>query len=313
MTEDANHRRVLYVSPMDYDANPAVDSVAQGLAHRLSEAGVETHVAFADFRTPDGGARLLQSAVDAALRHGVDAIALWCLNPEPLEGPTRTAQNAGVPLVTLERPPFAVEASIPFPNFQQGMYMLDYLATVLKPGARVGVIGGPEISDDDELVAGFLYGFDHTELVLLNDPTLDRHRNKTDVAPGGREAALRLLEDIPEMDALIAYNDETMLGTLKALEETARLGEMLVISRNGTPEAVRQIGLGRTHGTWDSDAPGIGLTLADLLLRRLNGSVNLGGEIVMSPVGRMIHPGNADSWVTYRDRFPFRELGNALT
>jgi ABC-type sugar transport system substrate-binding protein len=269
-------------------------------------------VAFADFRTADGGVGPLRSAVEAALGHGVDAIGLWCLHPEVLERPVKSAQAAGVPVLTLERPPFAVDASVPFPNFQHGMYMVDYLTTVLDAGARVGVIGGPPISDDDELVAGFLYAFERADLTILNDPTIDRYRNKTDVATGGREAALRLLEDIAEMDALIAYNDETMLGTLQALEETGRLGEMLVISRNGTPEAVRQILLGRTHGTWDPDAPGIGVTLGDLIVRRLVDGVDLEGQIVISPVGRMIEPGNAARWVSYEERFPYRELRNGL-
>lgn len=305
--------RVLYVSPMDYGANPAVDAVAQAVAHRLMEAGIEAHVGFADFRAPDGGEAPLRSIVDAAVGHGVDAVALWCLDSEPLRPAAQLVRDAGVPLLTLERPTFEVDACVPFPNFQHGMYTVDYLSTVLPHGARVAVIGGPEISDDDELVAGYLHAFARSPLELLNDPTVDRHRNKTDVAPGGREAALRLLEDLPApMDGLIAYNDETMLGTLEALDETGRLGEMLVVSRNGTPEAVRQIGLGRTHGTWDPDAPGIGFVLADLLIERVRRGVDLGGRIVMSPVGRMIHPGNRADWVTYADRIPYRDLYNGL-
>lgn len=50
----------------------------------------------------------------------------------------------------------------------------------------------------------------------------------------------------------------------------------------------------------------------DLLVRRLETGVPLDGAIVMSPVGRMIHPGNAAQWVTYADRFPYRELVNRL-
>lgn len=308
-----NRSSVLYVSPMEYGVNPAVDSVAQAVAHRLSESGIEPQVGFADFRNPDGGAEILGKLVEAALVKGVDAVALWCLNSEPLRAAVGMARAAGVPLLTLERPNFEVDACVPFPNFQHGMYTVDYLSSILAPGARVAVIGGPEISDDDELVAGYLYAFQQSHLELLNDPTVDRHRNKTDVAPGGREAANRLLDDLPEpMDGLIAYNDETMLGTLQALEETGRLGEMIVVSRNGTPEAVRQIALDRTHGTWDPDAPGIGFVLADLLVERISGGVGLDGRIVMSPVGRMIHPGNHAGWATYAERIPYRELGNEL-
>lgn len=301
---------VLYVSPMEYGANPAVDAVAQAVANRLSGDGIEPCVGFADFRTADGGAAELSRLVDAALGHGVSAIALWCLDSEPLRGAAALAAAAGTPLLTLERPTFPVEASVPFPNFQHGMYTIDYLSTVLPPGATVAIIGGPEISDDDELVAGYLHAIDRSSLELVNDPTDDRYRNKTDVAPGGHKAALRLLDDVEHIDGLVAYNDETMLGTVQALEETGRLGEAVVVSRNGTPEAVRQIGLGRTHGTWDPDAPGIGFTLADLLVRRVRGGIELGGAIVMSPVGRMINPGNLSSWARYEDRISYRDLGS---
>ncbi|HKY46611.1 MAG TPA: substrate-binding domain-containing protein, partial [Acidimicrobiia bacterium] len=299
--------RVLYVSPMNYGANPAVDSVAHALDHRLSQVGIDLMVAYADFRE-DEVARRSEDAVAKGLEAGVSGVALWCLDPAPLERPVDMASAAGVPVFTLERTPFDVEAALVFPNFHHGMYMVEYLAGVLPEGARVAVIGGPEISDDDELVAGFIYQFERAGLELLNDPTNDRHRNKTDVAEGGREAALRLLADIPRMDGLIAYNDETMLGTLQALEETGRLGEMTIVSRNGTPIAVDEIRAGRTHGTWDPDAPGIGLGLGELIDRRLLEKEELDGLITVSAVGRMIHPGNADRWVTYKERIPYREL-----
>ncbi len=300
---------VLYVSPMNYGANPAVDSVAHALDHRLSQVGVDLTVAFADFREDeDEVARRTEEAVSRGLDADVSGVALWCLNPEPLEQSIAMAREAGVPVFTLERTPFDVEAALVFPNFHHGMYMVDYLAGILPPGSRVAVIGGPQISDDDELVAGFIYEFERTDLELLNDPTDDRHRNKTDVAEGGREAALRLLSDIPSMDALIAYNDETMLGTLQALDETRRHGEMTMVSRNGTPIAIEAIRQGRTHGTWDPDAPGIGLGLGELIERRLVQEVKLDGLISVSAVGRMIHPGNADRWVTYRERIPYRDL-----
>jgi ABC-type sugar transport system substrate-binding protein len=209
---------------------------------------------------------------------------------------------------TLERPPFPVEASLVFPNFHHGMYMVEYLAGIMSPGASVAVIGGPEISDDDELVAGFLYAFERSHLQLLNDPTVDRYRNKTDVVPGGREAALRLLADVPHMDALIAYNDETMLGALQALDELGRAGEMTIVSRNGTPAAVEAILAGRTHATWDPDVVGIGTALGDLIVRKLVDGEALDGEVAVSPVGRVVDPGNARDWRPYRERIPYRPL-----
>lgn len=299
--------QILYVSPMDYEANPAVDSVAHALDFRLSEAGVGLKVGFGDFREPDAANRT-EDAVGRGLAAGVDGVAIWCLDPAILQSSVAMVKEAGLPIFSLEKTPFDVEAALVFPNFHHGMYMVEYLAGLLPRGAKIGVIGGPEISDDDELVAGFLYQSERVALELLNDPVIDRYRNKTDVASGGREAALRLLEDIPRMDGLIAYNDETMLGALQALEETGRSDEMTIISRNGTPAAVDAIRQGQAHGTWDPDAPGIGLGLGDLIIKRLVEGEDLDGQISASSVGRMIHPGNVSRWVTYRDRIPYRPL-----
>jgi ABC-type sugar transport system substrate-binding protein len=299
--------QVLYVNPMNYEANSAVDAVAHALDHRLAQADIELRVAFADFRDPDVS-KLADEAVAAGVKAGVAGIAMWCLDSEPLKGPAQAAQAAGVPVFTLERPTFPVEASLVFPNFHHGMYMVDYLASVLPQGAKVAVIGGPEISDDDELVAGFLYALERTSLELLNDPVLDRYRNKTDVIPGGREAALRLLADVPLMDGLIAYNDETMLGALQALDEVGRAGEMVVLSRNGTPAAVEAIREGRTHATWDPDVLGIGTMLGGLIIRKLVEGEDLDGEVTVSPVGRVVNSESARSWLPYRERVPYRPL-----
>ena len=78
--------RVLYVSPMNYEANPGVDAVAHALDHRLAGADVDLRVAYADFREPDVS-RLVDEAVTAGLSAGVAGIALWCLDSEPLEAP----------------------------------------------------------------------------------------------------------------------------------------------------------------------------------------------------------------------------------
>jgi hypothetical protein len=65
-----------------------------------------------------------------------------------------------------------------------------------------------------------------------------------------------VLADFAHLDGLIPFNDETMLGTLEAIDEVKLGGEMKLVSRNGSPQAVAAIRAGRSHGTWISTLPG---------------------------------------------------------
>ncbi len=179
----------------------------------------------------------------AGLEAAVDAIVVWVITPDSPAAGAAAAMRQGIPVITLERPHFPVSASMVYPNFNHGVYMAEHLASRLPPGADVAVIGGPGSVDDDELVLGLQRGLHVTGLHLVNDPEDARYRNVSDVAEGGRLKALNLLADFPRLDGLVPYNDETMLGAVEALWETGRLGEVVMVSRNGArPRPSRRSG-----------------------------------------------------------------------
>jgi ABC-type sugar transport system substrate-binding protein len=169
-------------------------------------------------------------------------------------------------------------------------------------------VGGPDVVDDIELLLGITHGVQWAGLRLVNDPEDPRYKNITDVAEGGREKTANILADFPKLDGLIPYNDETMLGAVQALEDAGRLGEVRMVSRNGTPKAVDLIRQGIHHGTWDPDIPGIGTTVGDLLVRHLVHGEALDGQIFVSPIGRMITAETIDAWVPWEQRVTYNEL-----
>jgi ABC-type sugar transport system substrate-binding protein len=297
---------VLYVSPMPHGANAAVDATCHGLDSALAEAGVELRLLYADFADP-GWHDLAAEAVDAGIAAGVEAIVLWIVDPAVPSAAVGRARAAGIPVVTLERPQFPVDASVVYPNFNHGVYMSEYLATLLPPKARVAVVGGPDVVDDIELMLGLLHGLDAAGLTRVNDPEDPRYKNTTDVASGGKEKTANILADFASLDGLIPFNDETLLGAVEALREAGRLGEVKMVSRNGTPAAVELIRAGVHHGTWDIDGPGIGATAAGLVLRAIGGE-NLDGFCVASPIGTMITAERAKTWVPWDQRLARRPL-----
>lgn len=302
--------RVLYLNPMDYGTNPGVDAIAHGLQHRLKTSGLELRVVFNNFAHSDWR-QVAAATIDEAIEAKFRAVIVYVLDPREPAAAVARARDAGLQVFTFERPRFPADGSLVYPNFNQGTYMAEHLADRLRPHAVVAVVGGPKIIDDDELVAGIVNGVDASGLNRVNDPTEDRYRNESDLRPGGRETALRILAEFPHLDGMVPFNDETMLGTLDALAETGRRA-IKVVSRNGTPNAVQAVRDGRSEGTWDIDAPGIGAALGDMLIRRLELDRNSDADLALGPMGRMIDSSNVERWKPWAERIPFEPLAEGL-
>ena len=303
--------RALYVNVMEYGAHPGLDALAHGLDHRLGEAGIELRTLTVDVRR-EGWLVEQTAAIRAGIEAGVEAIVVYILDPREPATALAEARRAGIPVFTFERPRFPVAASLVYPNFNHGVYMGEFLAGVLPGGAGVAVIGGPEVVDDIELVLGIVHGVRQSGLELLNDPFDERYRNREDVAEGGRVTARRVLADFSHLDGLVPFNDETMLGTLEALRESGRLGEMKMVSRNGSPAAVAAVVAGETQGTWDIGITDIGAAVGGLVARVLVGGERLENELSIAAPGRMITAKNADTYVPWRERVPHTPLREGL-
>ena len=303
--------RVLYVNVMEYGAHPGLDALAHGLDHRLQQAGIELRTLTVDVRRPDWIERQHQ-AIRQGIQAGVDAIIVYVLDPvQPAEA-VEAARQQGIPVCSFERPRYPVDASLVYANFNHGVYMAEYLASLLPVGARVAIIGGPEVIDDIELVTGIVHGVRQSGFSLVNDPFEERYRNLEDVAAGGREAARRLLADFTGLAGLIPFNDETMLGTLDAIEAAGRSGEMKIVSRNGSPKAVEAVLAGKSHGTWDIEITNIGATMGDLITRVLVDGEDLQGESFIAGLGRLITPENAQTYKPWKERVPHTPLREGL-
>ncbi|MDR2986898.1 MAG: sugar ABC transporter substrate-binding protein [Nocardiopsaceae bacterium] len=301
---------MLYVSPMAYEANAAVDAICHGMQARLADHDADLRVAYADFAEDDWRERAGQR-VRAGADAGYDAIVIWVVDPATPAEAVSYVRGQGVPVVSMERPRFTVDASVVDPHFNHGVYMAEHLASLLPAAARVAVVGGPDVVDDIELLLGIRHGLDAAGVVTVNDPEDPRYKNVTDVASGGKEKTANLLADFDKLDGLVPFNDETLLGAVEALREAGRLGEVRMVSRNGTPAAIELVRAGIHDGTWDIDPIGIGLTVADLVLRRIGGE-DLDELCVSSPMGRMITPERAAKWVPWRERVTYKPLRPAF-
>lgn len=100
-------KRVLYVNPIQLDANPAIDAIAYGLQHVLRGAGIELRVLFADFREP-GYRHRYQAAIEEGIAARVDGMVIYVINPSLFGDAVATARAAGIPVFTFVRPQYPV-------------------------------------------------------------------------------------------------------------------------------------------------------------------------------------------------------------
>jgi ABC-type sugar transport system substrate-binding protein len=240
--------------------------------------------------------------IDAAVAARVDAIIFYVVDPDAALMNVRAAREAGIAVFSIARPTYPVNASLSYPGFSQGVFMMDYLTSLLPAGSVIGIIGGPRALTDAEEVAGLVFSVRRSRCCLVNDPHLSEYSNLTDNVDGAWAPAKLLLERFPDVKGLAPYNDETMLGTIDYLDVIGRTGEIKIVSRNGTPEAVNAVRAGKTTGTWDLDPPGVGKSIARLVIDHLRGSALYDDFAAMSPAGRMITAANLQSWQPWERR-----------
>jgi ABC-type sugar transport system substrate-binding protein len=305
-------KTVLYVSPLPFGSNPAVDSITAGLQFALQNDSMKLRVVFDDVRTTKP-ADSLPKHLSGAITSKVDAIIFYVVDPEAGRSEVKAARAAGIPVFSIARPRFPVNASLSYPGFNQGVFMMDYLSSLLPAGSGVGVIGGPHALTDSEEVAGLVFSAQRSHCKLVNDPLLPEYSNLTDNVSGARAPAKLLLERYPDVKGLAPYNDETMLGLVEYLSEIGRTGELKIVSRNGTPAAVQAIREGKTTGTWDLDPPSVGMRIAALASEHLRGAQLYDDFAAMSSAGRMITIENLHTWRPWEERVPIPSLNSVLS
>ncbi len=305
-----SERTIVYVMPLPPGLHPGMDAVAHGISHGL-DGTASLRVLPADLRDPQYAIAQLD-AVARATDAGVDGIVLFVLDEtEPAPAVWR-AIGKNIPVIALHKPTYAVTASVTVPNFYHGIYLTQFLARHLDDQPRVAILGGPPILDDEELVEGLLEGGKRCGFTFLNDPHDPAFRNQADVQGAGVAVARHLLDTHPDADALIVFNDETLLDVLPVLEERGLLGSLPVVSRNGSPAAVAAVQRGDTLATYDYGLPEIGIAAGRILADILENGTEYDDAIVCPTPGRIIHEDNAATYVPWLDRAPAVELPTGL-
>ncbi|MDR0562020.1 MAG: substrate-binding domain-containing protein [Spirochaetaceae bacterium] len=214
-----------------------------------------------------------QDNVNTAIAQGVKAVVVVPVDTSASPPMTRAAQEAGIPIIYVNRNPFGTSAP------PQGAYYCGSDSVIAgrlqmeELGRQMGGTGGVcilmgqlnhEAAQDRSRGVKEVLQEKYPNIALLGEQSGNWMRNE----------AVTVVENwltaYPNLTAIASNNDEMALGALVALESAGRKG-VLVAGTDGNPDALQAVKDGRLIATVLQDAAGQGKGAADYAVRAIKG------------------------------------------
>jgi inositol transport system substrate-binding protein len=187
----------------------------------------------------------------------VDVIVLIPANTDAADPMTKAAQDAGIPLVYVNRIPANLPEGVAYvgsDSIQAGIMQAEWLAEQLGGKGNVVIMNGNLAQEAAQKRT------EGEKQVFATFP--DIQIIKEDTANWSRSEGLALMENWlasgDQIDAVASNNDEMAIGALQAIEAAGKLGEILVGGVDASPDALQEMDKGRLDVTVFQNAKGQG-------------------------------------------------------
>lgn len=219
-------------------ANPYWKTEGDIAAATAEELGYETTVAAhkADTNTEN-------TLIDTAIANKSVAIILDPANADGSIAAVKKADAAGIPvfLVNAEINESGIAKAQLVSNNAQGAALgaQEWVRLMGEKGNYVELFGAPSDNNAQTRSNGYTTVIgQYPELVQVGTEVADWDRTK------GHDKMQSLLQANPDINGVIAGNDEMALGAIAALKEAGKLQDMIVGGFDGSPDAVDAINAG---------------------------------------------------------------------
>lgn len=228
--------------------NPKIALVLKSLADPFTVAMVnaaknyQQHYASQFGLTIRGTARQTDTAVQIRMVGEMITAKMNAIVVAPTDSKALTAVmargiRAGIIMITIDNPLddaslAAAGISVPFvgPNNRKGAMLVgNYLAARLKPGDQVGIIEGISVDRNaQQRTAGSKDAMDAAgaQIVAIESGNWDYGQ--------GRDVASKMLNEHPQIRALLCGNDNMAMGAVDAIRDAGRSGGVYVTGYNAS-------------------------------------------------------------------------------
>ena len=239
--------KVYYLNHKDGDG--FTDSIRDSFAAKAKSAGMQV-----EFMDAKGDGALQVDQLNAAIAAKPGAIALLAVDGVAIVPTVEKANEAGIPVFITNRTVAGGKViSSMSDDVESGRMQGEYMAKNLPQGAKIVYLEGEEAHSAS---AARWAGFKETCL----DKRPDIQLLSSAVGNWNASDALRnmtlWLKLFPQIDGVVAANDDMAIGAIQALKDAGRLNGCLISGVNATDDALRLVQSGEMSQTVKQDAVG---------------------------------------------------------
>lgn len=257
----ASSDRVIYANYDDSDGFCA--QIKDAFAAKAKADGIE--VEFLDAKN-DGNMQIDQ--LNEAIGSGAGAIILLAADGSSIVKTIEKANDAGIPVITVNRSVAGGQVLRAYSDdVEAGRMQGEYMAGHLPPNAKIVYLQGDETQSS---AVGRWEGFKEACLDKRPDIQLlsfvDAGWSKAEAL----KTMMLWMNMFPEINGVVAGNDEMALGAIAALKGANRLNDCLVSAVDATPAGLAAVEAGEMAQTVKQDAKAQGegaLALAEGFLK----------------------------------------------
>jgi inositol transport system substrate-binding protein len=187
----------------------------------------------------------------------VDAIIVIAANTDAADPMTKAAQDAGIPLVYVNRLPSNLPEGISYvgsESIQAGIMQAEWIAEQLGGKGNVVIMNGDLAQEAAQKRT------EGEKQVFAKFPDIKIIRE--DTGNWSRDQGLALMENWlasgDQIDAVASNNDEMAIGAIQAIDAAGKLGEIIVGGVDASPDALQEMDKGRLNVTVFQNAKGQG-------------------------------------------------------
>ena len=188
------------------------------------------------------------SQVENFVAQKVDAIIIIAANTDAADPMTKAAQDAGIPLVYVNRIPSNLPEGVAYvgsESIQAGIMQAEWIAKQLNGKGNVVIMNGNLAQEAAQKRT------EGEKQVFAKYP--DIKIIKEDTANWDRAEGLALMENWlstgDQIDAVASNNDEMAIGALQAIDAAGKLGKIIVGGVDASPNALEEMDKGRLNVT----------------------------------------------------------------
>lgn len=226
-------------------------------------------------------------AMEDAIEKGVDAIIIAPVDSAGIVPAIQKAKDAGIPVFTTNTRAFVddptdVVTFVGVENEQGGYDIATYMFSQFEGDDPINLI----IMDGNRSGQTTLDRIAGIERAIAEDSRINLLDSQE--AKFSRAEAQSIMENFlvkhPEIDLVIALNDEMAIGSYTAITAAGRQEEMLISGFDGAPEGLQAVLDGQISATLNQDLPGQGSESVKAVKTYLEGGtveewIKVGGEV----------------------------------